>query len=206
VEDVEQIYLEAWAAGLKGVTIYRSGCAREGVLTTGGEANKPEPEKARGYIVPVSNRLIGMKRKLTTGCGSLHLLAYFDADTKELRETYLSRGSTGGCNNFMTGLSRMISLSARAGVPLDKIIDQLNSCGVCPSYAVRKATKNDTSPGACCPIAVGKALKEMYNELIGSNTTTSGGHSGAACPKCGEPMIQEGGCVICKNCGYSKCD
>jgi ribonucleoside-diphosphate reductase alpha chain len=106
----------------------------------------------------------------------------------------------------MTGLSRMISLSARAGVPLDKIIDQLNSCGVCPSYAVRKATKNDTSPGACCPIAVGKALKEMYAELIGTITTTSGGHSGAACPKCGEPMIQEGGCVICKNCGYSKCD
>lgn len=206
VEDVEQIYLEAWASGLKGVTIYRSGCAREGVLTTGGETGKPTTEKTRGYIVPVSDNLIGMKRKLTTGCGSLHLLAYFDAETKELRETYLSRGSTGGCNNFMTGLSRMISLSARAGVPLDKIIDQLNSCGVCPSYAVRKATKNDTSPGACCPIAVGKALKEMYNELIGSNTTTTGGHSGAACPKCGEPMIQENGCVICKNCGYSKCD
>lgn len=213
IEDIEDIYMEAWRMGLKGVTIYRSGCEREGVLTTGNEnKNAPEikadiePEKSRGYIVPVSNNLIGLKRKLITGCGSLHCMAYFDADTKELRETYLSRGSTGGCNNFMTGLSRMISLSARAGVPLNKIIDQLNSCGVCPSYAVRTATKHDTSPGACCPIAVGRALREMYLELIGGATPVAVGHSGAACPKCGEPVVQEGGCMICKNCGYSKCD
>ena len=26
------------------------------------------------------------------------------------------------------------------------------------------------------------------------------------CPECGEGMNAEGGCVICKNCGYSKCD
>lgn len=207
IEDIERIYLEAWKAGLKGITIYRAGCAREGILVEDSKQNvSVEDTNRRGYIVPVSDNLIGVKRKLTTGCGSLHCMAFFDAETKELRETYLSRGSTGGCNNFMTGLSRMISLSARAGVSLNNIIDQLNSCGVCPSYAVRKATKGDTSPGACCPIAVGKALKEMYEELIGSSTTTTGRNIGVACPKCGESLIQEGGCVICKNCGYSKCD
>ena len=26
------------------------------------------------------------------------------------------------------------------------------------------------------------------------------------CPECGVEMINEGGCVTCKNCGYSKCD
>ena len=26
------------------------------------------------------------------------------------------------------------------------------------------------------------------------------------CPECGVEMISEGGCVTCKNCGYSKCD
>ena len=25
------------------------------------------------------------------------------------------------------------------------------------------------------------------------------------CPECGEPMIHEGGCDICKACGWSKC-
>ena len=26
-----------------------------------------------------------------------------------------------------------------------------------------------------------------------------------ACPECGKPLEHEGGCVICGNCGYSKC-
>ena len=26
------------------------------------------------------------------------------------------------------------------------------------------------------------------------------------CPQCGEALIFEGGCNICKSCGYSKCD
>ena len=210
VEDVENIYMYAWECGLKGVTVYRAGCAREGILVTDETKKAVENNEnilERGYIVPASDNLIGMKRKLMTGCGSLHCVAFFDADTKELRETYLSKGSTGGCANFMVGLSRMISLSARAGVALDTIIDQLNSCGVCPSYATRKATKGDTSPGSCCPIAVGRALKEMHNELLGNTTANKPISANTPkCPKCGAELIHEGGCNICKNCGWTKCD
>lgn len=210
VEDVEKIYMYAWECGLKGVTVYRAGCAREGILVTDETKKSLEKDEnvlERGYIVPAGDNVIGMKRKLMTGCGSLHCSAFFDAETKELRETYLSKGSSGGCNNFMIGLSRMISLSARAGVKLDDIIDQLNSCGVCPSYAVRKATKGDTSPGSCCPIAVGKALKEMHNELLGKSTANKPINVNAPkCPKCGAEIIHEGGCNICKNCGWTKCE
>ena len=210
VEDVEKIYMYAWECGLKGVTVYRAGCAREGILVTDGTKKALEKDEnvlERGYIVPAGDNVIGMKRKLMTGCGSLHCSAFFDAETKELRETYLSKGSSGGCNNFMIGLSRMISLSARAGVSLDDIIDQLNSCGVCPSYAVRKATKGDTSPGSCCPIAVGKALKEMHNELLGKTAVNKPLNINAPkCPKCGAEIIHEGGCNICKNCGWTKCE
>ena len=210
VEDVEKIYMYAWECGLKGVTVYRAGCAREGILVTDEtkkSLEKDENTLERGYVVPVSDNLIGMKRKLMTGCGSLHCAAFFDAETKELRETYLSKGSTGGCANFMVGLSRMISLSARAGVKLDDIIDQLNSCGVCPSYATRKATKGDTSPGSCCPIAVGRALKEMHNELLGKTTVNKPINVNAPkCPKCGAEIIHEGGCNICKNCGWTRCE
>ena len=34
-EDFDAIYLEAWRQGLKGVALYRSGCAREGILSEG---------------------------------------------------------------------------------------------------------------------------------------------------------------------------
>ena len=186
VENVEELYMLAWHYGLKGVTVFRENCRRGGILTA---EKKETPKKTdtenfmkkeqfvpedffvpndipRGYIIPAGDNLIGKKRKLTTGCGSLHCTAFFDPETGNLMETYLSRGSTGGCANSYTGLSRMISLAARAGVSLDAIVDQLNSCGICPSYAVRRATKKDTSPGACCPIAVGTALVEMHEEMM----------------------------------------
>lgn len=225
IEEVEQIYLYAWKKGLKGITIYRSGCMREGILTTKESKqeeeviyNKPE----RGEVIPVNdNDAIGFKRKLMTGCGSLHCTAFFDVNTGELVETYLSKGSTGGCNNFMVGLSRMISMASRAGVSIQDIVDQLMSTGSCPSYAARSATKHDTSKGSCCPMAVGYALKEMWEEFQGKemkpkeiktisikdNKEKRNMNSNyATCPECGEQLTFEGGCNICKSCGYTKCD
>lgn len=205
-EDVLQLYLDAWRSGLKGITIFRDGCERIAILNTGNKLKEKESsDLKRGEIIPTNDGLIGRKRKLMTGCGSLHCTAFFDPESKDLREIYLSKGSTGGCNNFMIGLSRMISLSARAGVKVEDIINQLDSCGVCPSYATRRAVKNDTSPGSCCPVAIGKALKEMSDEL--KNVKTSKVKTNAPkCPKCESDLIHEGGCNICKNCGWSKCD
>lgn len=194
VEDIERIYIDAWSLNLKGVTVYREGCDREGILTTDHKEEVVESTKTNG-----------LERHLTTGCGSLHVCAFFD-DKGNLKNTYLSKGSTGGCNNYMIGLSRMISLAARNGVSIDDIVDQLDSCGVCPSYAVRKATKGDVSAGACCPIAIGKALKDMRSEVTKGKIKNTPTKTSILCPKCNEPLVQEGGCIICKNCGWSKCD
>ena len=208
VEDVKDIYLQAWRSGLKGVTVYRSGCAREGILTTK-ESNDTTPTEPHRKTHLNANREgfknIGLERHLTTGCGSLHVCAYFD-EFGNLKNTYLSKGSSGGCNNFMIGLSRMISLAARNGLDIDDIIDQLDSCGTCPSYAVRRATKKDTSPGSCCPVAIGKALRDMWNEVNFGNNSVDEISTKVNCPECGAALIFEGGCNTCKSCGYSKCD
>ncbi len=231
IEQVGDIYRYAWISNLKGVTIYRDGCKRSGILTTNenkeekevNENNKPK----RGEVIKVNDQdAIGFKRKLMTGCGSLHCTAYFDVNSGNLVETYLSKGSTGGCNNFMIGLSRMISMAARGGIPIQDIVDQLMSTGACPSYAVRTATKHDTSKGSCCPMAVGYALKEMWEEFQGKemkpkeqkaepqietiyarkNDKPVASFTYVKCPECGEPLTFEGGCNICKGCGWSKCD
>lgn len=219
IDDIEKLYLYAWENGLKGITVFRDGCKKLGILTT----EKSKEEKAvkteketvqnipRGIIVDIDDDVIGKKRKLITGCGSLHCVAFFDPINGDLLETYLSKGSTGGCNNFMIGLSRMISLSARAGCDIQAIINQLDSCGVCPSYAVRSATKHDTSKGSCCPTAIGKALLSMYNEVIeemglnGQEEEKNPLKTGNECPECSESLIFEGGCNVCKSCGWSKC-
>ena len=170
IEQVEDLYMYAWEKDLKGVTIFRDGCERAGILTTdtskkSEKSNDSNNQLKRGMIIKADDNCIGKKRTLITGCGTLHCEAFFDPDTGELLETYLSKGSTGGCNNFMVGLSRMISLAARGGVDIYTIVDQLKSSGTCPSYAVRRATKKDTSPGSCCPVAVGNALIDMYKEM-----------------------------------------
>lgn len=130
---------------------------------------------------------------------------------------------TGNCANFMTGLSRMISMSARAGVKIHDIVDQLMSTGVCPSYATRTKTKHDTSKGSCCPMAIGYALQEMWEEFNGIKMGATKRATERTeivqekikkeetkniplCPDCGAPLTFEGGCNICKECGYSKCD
>lgn len=228
VEDVKKIYIEAWKYCLKGVTIYRDGCKRSGILTTSSDEENTEDNLSieknslpRGVILEADNDAIGKKRKLITGCGSLHCSAFFDPITGDLLETYLSKGSTGGCNNFMIGLSRMMSLAARSGTPIEEIIDQLSSCGTCPSYAVRRATQKDTSIGSCCPVAVGNALKDMYDEMQSelfsepemmsidqdkpSEDITESLDENNLCPQCGEPMSNTGGCATCISCGYSPC-
>ena len=168
-EETENLYLYAYEKGLKGITIFRDGCRRLGIMNTEMKKEKKEVTPGegmkRGEILLVSDDVIGKKRKLITGCGSLHCIALFDPHTGALLETYLSKGSTGGCNNFMVGLSRMISISARGGISIETIVDQLNSSGSCPSYTARKVTRGDTSKGACCPMAVGNALMDMYREM-----------------------------------------
>ncbi|MEJ8735751.1 adenosylcobalamin-dependent ribonucleoside-diphosphate reductase [Mediterraneibacter sp. ICN-202921] len=228
VEETEGLYMYAYDKGLKGITIFRDGCKRIGILNTD-TAKEVKKVKAgeglkRGDILLVTDDVVGKKRKLITGCGSLHCIALFDPHTGALLETYLSKGSTGGCNNFMVGLSRMISISARGGIDIETIVDQLNSSGSCPSYTARRVTRKDTSKGACCPMAVGNALLDMYNEMQEElqekaegapkkekkipkpkAVTTEASIDKIYCPECGEPLVFEGGCNICKSCGWSKC-
>ena len=233
VEQVEGLYMTAWDAGLKGVTIFRDGCKRAGILTTSStkenDAIKETKPLPRGYIVVAYDNVIGLKRKIMSGCGSLHVVAMFDPISGELLETYISKGSTGGCQSNLAAVSRLISLSARAGVDVYTIADQLQSCPACPSYVGRTMTKHDTSKGKCCPDAVANALIEMYKEMqesisdgdkdistsvksqtikknIESKESTVDVEIKNPCPVCGEELTFEGGCNVCKNCGWSKCD
>lgn len=230
IEDTEKLYMKAWENGLKGITIFRNGCKRLGILTTdtsnkNGKLELHEETKPtkleRGMIIKVDNNTVGKERHLTTGCGSLHCAAFFDPITGDLLETYLSKGSTGGCQSNLAAVSRLMSLAARAGVDVETIVDQLKSCMPCPAYAVRSATKRDTSKGNCCPVAVGNALIEMYKELQSELnddcekdvvvkkemlSKKEERKTNPKCPQCGGNLIFEGGCNICKDCGWSKCD
>ena len=241
-EEIKAIYLYGAEKGVKGLTIFRNNCERMSILTVGD--NKEENtddltpvERAKsmlkfGDTILVDDSVIGIKRKLKTGCGSLHCTFYFCPETGELREVFLDKGSKGGCLSLLNAMSRLASLCARKGAPVEEIADQLESVLVCPSYSVSKFKDKTTSKGSSCASAVAYALIDAHNQFLEDfidpdddteieikaiRHTEKPALSAPkkqepddyymVCPECGEKaLLKTEGCNSCMNCGWSKCN
>lgn len=213
VETIRDLYQAAWEEGCKGLTIYRAGCKKEGVLVVD---TPKEQTKENTIHIPITDtsidNCVAYGTQLTTGCGSLWMSVYFHKKTGQLCHIFLDKGSQGGCNSFMVGLSRMISYAGKLGGTVEGICDQLNSVPACPSYTVRNAVKGDTSSGKCCPSAIGRALVELNQRYIADHNEMSTGElkpeevTVSKCPECGAKLNFTGGCNSCPECGYTKCD
>lgn len=212
VETIRDLYQAAWEEGCKGLTIYRAGCKKEGVLVV----DTPKEQTTENIIhIPITDtsidNCVAYGTQLTTGCGSLWMSVYFHKKTAQLCHIFLDKGSTGGCNSFMIGLSRMISYAGKLGGTVEGICDQLNSVPACPSYSVRTALKKDTSAGKCCPSAIGRALMELKQRYIEDHIEMSTGELKREemtvnnCPECGAKLNFTGGCNSCPECGWSRC-
>ena len=216
-ETIFQLYVAAWECGCKGLTVYRAGCKKDGVLTVDKPKEEKPPTPSENTIqIPIVdtdiNNCTAHGTKIMTGCGSLWITAYFHNETGQLCHIFLDKGSKGGCNSFMIGLSRLISLAGKKGATVDEIVDQLNSVPACPSYVVRTKTNGDTSPGKCCPSAIANALKQLNNNFVINHifeqrpieeNKRGDIHN---CPECGAELQFTGGCNSCPSCGYSRCD
>ena len=241
IKEVEQIYLYAWKQGLKGITVFRDGCKRLGILTT----DNKEPDKTndtsnkfgafgRGDIINVDDDLVGYKRKIVNGCGDFSEQIFFDDFTGEPLENFIAMGDGGGCSRNLEAISRLISLALRGGIHISEVIKQLKKVHSCPAYRARKIQKGDTSIGTSCPSAIGYAIEELCNKINdnlfdgtevddslifddGDNNMIAEDYyedseseedltTKPTCPECGEILVFEGGCNVCKACGWSKCD
>ncbi len=209
VEDIKKAYRLAFEAGCKGITVYRDGC-KEGVVTVGtvDKYEKKQIGPARGEVVPRPYSTQGVTRRLDTGCGKLYLTTNFD-DDGNIIETFITTGSDGGCLIFTEATSRLISLAIRGGIPVEEVIEQLNSTHPCPSYmmAGRKASK-----GKSCASAIANVLRELQKTTISVDGKKLSNDKLAQtetyrekCPNCGGGTIYVEGCTSCPECGYSKC-
>jgi ribonucleoside-diphosphate reductase alpha chain len=203
VADVEMVYRLAYKTGCKGVTIYRDGSRDEQVLSTGKKEEKIDLAPAASDDKHAIKRerpkaLHGWTYQMQTGCGPLYVTV--NQDKQGLFELFTTMGKAGGCAASQSeAIGRMVSLAWRSGVQARQVIKQLLgiSCH-CPSgFGENKVLS--------CADAVAKAIQAHmqaagYDTGLEKQTPERG-----ACPECGGVVEHEGGCAVCRVCGYSEC-
>ena len=216
VDTVADIYMTAYKADLKGITVYREG-SREGILITNEKSSEDEPqteaqEKKSARMRPTTTS--GQTRRMRTGDGTLYITV--NEDENGLCEVFTTIGKAGGTVAAQTeAISRLISLSLRSGVDPNSIISQLKGIsGPNPTW-------EDGQLILSTPDAIGRALESFVDgeavpesgkkkaqfEIAEDTSTTPTNTQGMYCKECdGHGIVDEGGCLICKDCGWSKCE
>lgn len=160
---------------------------------------RPRPEITQGFT-----------EKVKIGCGTLYITTNYDENG--ICEVFTSTGKAGGCPSQSEATARLASVALRSGISINEVYDQLKGIR-CPS-TIRQQGMNCTS----CPDAIARVIMKVskkieQEELAKSNqnieqrksvepATAGEIHS---CPECGSIVEHEGGCVICRDCGFSKC-
>ncbi len=201
-DSIRSAYLLAWNQGLKGITIYRSGSRPVQVLSLKKEREGTDAAEAimqvgtNGKIAPRPRPLKthGITERVRTGCGNLYVTVNWD--DKDICEVFAQMGKTGGCAACqIEAESRLISLALRSGIRVQSIVAQL--AGIrCPFPIWYEGVQI-----LSCPDAIAKVLASASGIEIEKRNPAF-----MNCPECGAVLESEGGCFLCRSCGFSKCD
>lgn len=214
VETVAKIYETAWKAGCKGITVYRKNC-RSGVLID----NKPHIPKTHAPKRPKT--LPCEIHHITKNNQRFHVVVSMYGDdpyevfvTKDRHINKFNKGYcvkasrgryrldknerafiarepenliiddiTADCSDDQEALLRMISTSLRHGADINFVVHQLEK------------VKGDLQ-------SMAKALARVLKSYIKDGTPVSGEY----CEQCSQAsLIRQDGCVMCSQCGWSKC-
>lgn len=216
---VSELYMTAWESGCKGATVYRDG-SRSGVLVSGKKDKvdgiKKRPRVLDADIIRFNNNdekwiaFVGLKSgvpyEIFTGLGDAEIFPIPDSIVKgKIVKTKNEDGSNRydfqytdkyGYKNTLGGLSHMfkpefwnyaklISGVLRHGMPIPSVVNLVKS------LRLDSESINNWKNG------VERALKRY----IPDGTKAKG-----QCEECQSTnLIYQEGCLICQNCGSSKC-
>lgn len=196
-QDIRDIYWMAYEMGCKGVTVYRDGCKAAQVLCTGeSEAKKAAP--GNGLVArPRPDVVYGFTQKVKTGFGDMYVTVN-EVDGKPF-EIFATLGKSGqSAMAKAEAIGRLVSLALRSGIAVRAIVNQLEGIGGEHTVFEKKRLLKSI------PDAVAWILRTRY--MQGEKVKpAANGMSQPTCVECGEALVFEEGCYICKGCGYTKC-
>lgn len=223
-EEIEKLYLYAWEKGLKGITIFREGCKREAVLNKDKNIEN-KPNFQYNSIKPITREelklksLDGRSYVKRTACGKLNIHINHTPND-EMIEVFVNSSKSGGCSANANCIGRYASTALRSGIRIEDIIDTTK--GIKCSACANARGKGEDLDGISCGDAIAKSIEEEYQRLRKNKEILEDADNAIkehekildlinkpsliGCPECGSHLAFEGGCMICKNCGWSKCD
>lgn len=235
VEDIANLYKEAWLQGLKGITVYRVGSEREGILTevtpvTTSEETKVEPviiprgkklehlELQRGEKKAIAPDTIYYKEEVKIGCGELNLFIGYSPSEKALQDFWVKRKGNGGCERNIESTVISMSLLQRVGGSFEMLEESFKGIGSCNSFVHARSKGAKLSKGSNCGQAIFNTLYDFVKRMeknegryVLKQNFAEGDPNlpvvvSNPCPSCGKPLHRQGGCYTCDECGYNKCD
>lgn len=222
---VSECYLEAWHSGCKGITVYREG-SREGVLLSSKENEKTgvsdfkRPKVLEADIVRFQNNkekwiafiglLNGAPYEIFTGRveddvliipnavenGQIIKIRFEDGTSRydfQYKNKYGYATTFEGLSHIFDktywNYAKLISGVLRHGMSIEKAVELVTSLEL------------DSDNINTWKNGVSRALRKYIPN--GTKATKSG----VKCPGCGQEdtLTYQDGCVICSDCGYSKC-
>ncbi|NSW92660.1 MAG: TSCPD domain-containing protein [Firmicutes bacterium] len=234
-DDVRKVFELAYKTNCKGVTIYRDGSRDSQVLNIGSVKGKETKEVQEGkeaqeakerdkgadnpegtiikHIAPRVRPDIttGFTEKVKIGCGNLYITVNYDE--YGICEVFTNLGRGGGCPSQSEATSRLVSIALRSGLDVKSIVEQLK--GIRCATTIRQKDLKVMS----CPDAIGRVIEKVMHLQNNGNGKEEELQilskyqdfdvekelKYVYCPDCGKKLEHEGGCVVCRDCGFSKC-
>jgi len=210
-EDISKAFMLAYDLDCKAMTVYRNNSKSVQVLQAAGS-----PEIIDRFGDPEKNRpkkLIGETTKMITGHGTLY--ATINSGNSHPTEVFLNLGKAGGCiNTFTEALGRVLSTALSSGIDPNLLAEQLQGIS-CPHTAFTDGHSVTSVPDALgkilseyqSPQEYLKAVEQSYSNGYESVALSMapGTQNGNLCPRCGDSLVHQEGCAVCRACTYSEC-
>lgn len=227
-EDFKNVYINAWQAGIKGITTYRDGTmtavlekkqeivehreelenifanAKDDVILDA--VKLPDEYHSKGIIIRDNN-----KKKWYVN------MAFADTDLTRPFALFVNTNCKETTEVAGDTISAMMTLAKTVGIRGELIDDQIvkyqgqtnvvkiaRSIGFLLRHNVRIINIVDVLDAGNYPLSSFTFhIKRLLKQYIKDGTEVSGNN--AKCPKCGGNMIFNEGCILCKDCSWSKC-
>ena len=215
-ETISQIYLESAKKGLKGNTIYRDGC-RQGVMVSIDKTPQKLPSKRPDKIDGILHKIVYKRKTYSVLIGFIDNKPYEVfivsdklkyLDNEEISHLDMIEGEIiKHDSNMYSFESKITDLDGEdIDLTLYDLDDMEDKEEKIISLFVSKMLRENISIDCIVDLMeksrpfVGTLNQKIMKILSKYSTDTED-----RCPSCGEKLVRENGCKICKNCGWTAC-